>query len=156
MPRYRESRATPRRGPERRPRLRRRRWCGGTFRRSRSPTLRGCSARSIPATRRWFRSSAAPRPAARTRAAGPEPAPVSFHRIRRVQIPGQKQIDFAPRVLRQLGIQTVEVVPAGRVVIDLVFEFLALGLQRLNEVLDLEVIDILIVRGGVDEQRRLQ
>ena len=45
-----------------------------------------------------------------------------------LQIAGEKPIDSGPGILGHLSIDAVEVMPAGRVLIDLVFELLAFGL----------------------------
>src|SRR5262249_40923767 len=85
-------------------------------------------------------------------AAGPGP----LHRVGRPQVPRQEPVRLGPRLPRELRVQAVELVTPGRVLVDLVLERLAGRLQRLDEVLDLQHVDVLVVGRRVDQDRRLK
>ena len=53
-------------------------------------------------------------------------------------------------------VEPVEAVATGRVLEYLVPELFAGGLEGLDQMLDLDVVHVFVVRVGVDEDRRLQ
>ena len=65
----------------------------------------------------------------------------------------QEQVHLAARFLSDLGIETTEFVTARRVLVNLVFELLAAGLQRVDQFVLFDHVDVFIVRVAVDQQR---
>src|SRR6266545_4987774 len=64
-------------------------------------------------------------------------SPALLHRLRRAQVLRQEPVRLGPRLPGVLRVEPVELVPAWRVLVDLVLKRLAGGLQRLDQVLDL-------------------
>src|SRR5258708_6736572 len=81
---------------------------------------------------------------------------ISLRRIGRVQIFGEEFVNLDARFLRQFRVDSVERVASGGVGVNLVFKSLSRGFERLHQMLNLQYIDVLVVGGGVNEQRRLQ
>src|SRR3981189_209446 len=69
-----------------------------------------------------------------------------------VEVFGQEFAYLLAGLEGQRGVHSVEVVAAGSVVVDLVVELLAFGLEGLDEVFDFEVVDVFVVGVGVDEE----
>src|SRR5262245_25758235 len=65
------------------------------------------------------------------------PPRISLWRIRRVEVLREKSIRLQPRFPCRLRVETVELMTARRVLVDLVLERLARRLERLDQVLDL-------------------
>src|SRR5437762_2906649 len=88
-------------------------------------------------------------PAIATTTAHPEwariPSPVSVCGMIGLQVPGKESPDLLARFPGGLGVDAVEVVASGRVVVDLVFELLALGLERGDQVLHLQHVHVFVV-----------
>src|SRR6516225_1362245 len=80
----------------------------------------------------------------------------SLDRIGRIQVFGQEAVDFRSRLLGEPGIQSIELMPAGCVLVDLVLKLLVRGLQRLDHVFDFQHVHIFIVGRRVDQQWCLQ
>src|SRR5215471_231479 len=66
------------------------------------------------------------------------PTPLIRGIMIRLEVAGQESPDLLARFPGGLGVDAVEVVPAWSVLVHLIVELLAFGLQRLDEVLDLE------------------
>ena len=73
-----------------------------------------------------------------------------------VQVAGQEAPDLLPGLAGELGVYAVEDMASRSILIDLVLEVLACGLESGNQVLNLQHIHVLIAGVGVDQQRRLQ
>src|SRR5579872_6958059 len=56
-------------------------------------------------------------------------SPFSLDRIGWVQVLGQEAVGFRSRLFGELGIEPVELMPAGCVLVDLVLELLVRGLE---------------------------
>src|SRR5271156_1263175 len=76
---------------------------------------------------------------------------VRFLRMsRRVQIARQKTVHFLPGFLGEFGIGPVEIVSAGRILVDFVFKLLAASLQGIDQVLDLENVHVFVIGVAMD------
>src|SRR5215472_152257 len=91
-----------------------------------------------------------------TDATSPAPPTPLIRGMIRLEVAGQESPDLLARFPGGLGVDAVEVVPARSVLVHLIVELLAFGLEGLDEVLDLEHVYVLVVGVGVDQQRRGQ
>lgn len=69
-----------------------------------------------------------------------------------MKILSQELIDSLSGFVRQWRIDSIEIVATRGILVDLIVELLPIRLQSLDQVLHLEVIHILIVRIGVNQQ----